>query len=65
MELKVENGLYIVTIDKAILVLSKDEFLQALRKGKWWKRHQTMGPRTETMQTHADERRAQAPTDRT
>jgi hypothetical protein len=58
MDLKVENGLYIVQIDKAILVMSKEDFIKALQMGKWWKRRQASAPRHATMQEHADQRRS-------
>lgn len=42
IEVTVRNGLYIVTLAKAVLVLTKAEFVQALRRGKWWKRRHTL-----------------------
>jgi hypothetical protein len=41
IEITVKDGWYVVTLPKTILVLTKKEFIQALRRGKWWKRHYT------------------------
>jgi hypothetical protein len=41
----VKNGLYIVTLPKATLVLTRAAFLQALRRGTWWRRRQALRAR--------------------
>jgi hypothetical protein len=33
--------------------MSRDEFIKALRKGKWWHRRQALIPREATMHDHA------------
>jgi hypothetical protein len=38
IELNVQDGLYIVKLPKIVLILTREEFIQALRRGKWWKR---------------------------
>ena len=35
---EVKGGLYIVTAPKCVLVLTRAEFIWALRRGKWWTR---------------------------
>jgi hypothetical protein len=37
---EVKDGRYVVTLPKYSLVLTKAEFIQALRRGKWWRRRQ-------------------------
>jgi hypothetical protein len=44
---EVHDGLYIVTITKCTLVLTKAEFIQALRRGKWWRRREALNARGE------------------
>lgn len=44
IEVMVRDGLYIVTLPTAILVLAKAEFVQALRRGIWWRRRQPLNP---------------------
>ena len=48
IEVTVQDGYYLVAMPKAILVLTKPEFIQALRRGKWWRRSHAMAARTET-----------------
>jgi hypothetical protein len=57
MELKVIDGLYVLELPKAILVLTREQFIDGLRRGKWWKRRQASAPRHTAMQQHAMERR--------
>ena len=38
IEIVVKDGWYIVTLPKSILLLTKEEFIQALRRGTWWNR---------------------------
>ena len=38
MDVKVQDGFYILELPKAILVLTKEQFIDGLRRGKWWKR---------------------------
>jgi hypothetical protein len=34
------QGWYVVRLPKCVLVLSRDELIQALRWGKWWRRRE-------------------------
>jgi hypothetical protein len=46
IELKLLDGRYILTLDKGcILVLTKAELIQGLRRGKWLKRAQARAAR--------------------
>jgi hypothetical protein len=46
--IEVRNGLYLVRLPKqCVLVLTKAEFIQALRRGKWWRRRRALQARTE------------------
>jgi hypothetical protein len=47
IDVTVRDGLYIVTLPKCVLVLTKTEFVRALARGKWWKRRQAMAARLE------------------
>jgi hypothetical protein len=42
---EIREGLYILTLPKCILVLTKAEFIQALRRGKWWRRREALQAR--------------------
>jgi hypothetical protein len=42
---EVRDGLYIVRLPKSLLVLTKAEFIQALRRGTWWGRRQALRAR--------------------
>ena len=48
IEVTVQDGYYLVTLPKAILVLTRGEFIQALRRGKWFRRTHAMATRAET-----------------
>jgi hypothetical protein len=61
MELKVIDGFYIIDLPKAILVLTREQFIDGLRRGKWWMRRQAMAPREATMQQHAEQERERLP----
>jgi hypothetical protein len=41
----VRDGLYIITLPKCTLVLPKAEFIQALRRGTWWRRREALKAR--------------------
>jgi hypothetical protein len=43
--LEVRDGFYIITLPKSILALTKAEFIQALRRGKWWRRREALQAR--------------------
>lgn len=58
MDLQVVDGFYILSIDKGILVLTREQFIDGLRRGKWWKRRQSLSPREAVMQEHAEETRS-------
>jgi hypothetical protein len=45
IELEVKDGLYIIKGPKYVLVMTKAEFIQSLRRGKWWNRRQAMAER--------------------
>ena len=60
MELKVIDGLYVLELPKAILVLTREQFIDGLRRGKWWKRREIKTPLHTTMREHADEVRSSA-----
>jgi hypothetical protein len=42
---KVKDGLYLVTLPQATLVLTRAAFIQALRRGTWWGRRQALRAR--------------------
>jgi hypothetical protein len=53
IELKLIDGRYIVTLDKGcIVVLTKDEFIQGLRRGTWWKRGRAKATHLAKAQDH-------------
>jgi hypothetical protein len=54
MDLKVVDGWYIVELPKAVLVLTKAQFVEGLRRGKWWRRHQAMAQRQAALDDDAD-----------
>jgi hypothetical protein len=43
--IELHQGWYVVTLPKCVLVLSKDEFIQALRRGKRWRRREALRAR--------------------
>ena len=45
IHVEVRDGFYIVTMPKSILVLTRAEFIQALRRGRWWRRRTAMHTR--------------------
>jgi hypothetical protein len=45
IDIKLMNGWYIVTAPKTTLVLSRQQFIEALRRGKWWKRREALQTR--------------------
>jgi hypothetical protein len=45
IELEVRDGWYIVRLPKCVLVLTRQQFIEALRRGKWWRRQQAMAAR--------------------
>jgi hypothetical protein len=52
-----EGEHYVVTLPKMTLVLTKAEFITALRRGKWWKRRQVLANRESEMATRSAEKR--------
>jgi hypothetical protein len=42
---EVKDGLYIISLPKCVVVMSKAQFLEALKKGKWWRRRQALAAR--------------------
>jgi hypothetical protein len=42
IEVSMREGLYIVTLPQAVQVLTKAEFIRALRRGTWWHRRQAL-----------------------
>jgi hypothetical protein len=45
IDIKVIDGLYVVQGPKCVLVLTKQEFIVSLRRGRWWKRRQALQAR--------------------
>jgi hypothetical protein len=45
IEVQISNGRYVITLPKAGLVLTRVEFIQALRRGIWWRRHKALKAR--------------------
>ncbi|HEX9872531.1 MAG TPA: hypothetical protein VGC99_28825 [Candidatus Tectomicrobia bacterium] len=45
IDVKLIDGRFVVTLEKCILVLTKAEFVQALRRGKGFKRGQQLQDR--------------------
>jgi hypothetical protein len=45
IEITVHDGYYLITAPKCMLVLTKAEFIQALQRGKWWRRTEAMRAR--------------------
>jgi hypothetical protein len=39
------QGWYVVALPKCVLVLSRAELIQALRRGKWWRRREALRAR--------------------
>jgi hypothetical protein len=39
------HGWYVVTLPKCVLVLSRAEVIQGLRRGKWWRRREALRAR--------------------
>jgi hypothetical protein len=54
IEIQAQDGWYIVHTPKSLLVMTKAEFIQALRRGKWWKRRQALDQRqAQALDEHA------------
>ena len=45
IDIKVIDGLYVITAAKCTLVMQKADFVKALRQGKFWKRRQALRAR--------------------
>jgi hypothetical protein len=45
IQVNVEGEPHIVALPKMTLVMTKAEFIMALRRGKWWKRRKSMDAR--------------------
>jgi hypothetical protein len=45
MRIEIRDGWVLIPVPKALLVLSKDEFIGALRRGKRWRWRQAMRAR--------------------
>jgi hypothetical protein len=56
-----EGEHYVVALPKMTLVLTRDEFLTALSRGKWWKRRKVRADREAEMIARAAERRPPSP----
>jgi hypothetical protein len=46
--IEIINGQVIVTLPKAVLVMTKQQFIEALRRGKVWRRKQALAQRLRT-----------------
>ena len=53
IRIKIIQGQVIVTLPKAVLVMTKQEFIEALRRGKTWRRRQSL---TQRLTTHGADR---------
>jgi hypothetical protein len=42
IEIEVRDGWYIVKGPKMVLLLTRDELIRSLRRGRWWKRRQAL-----------------------
>ena len=45
IDIKVKDGLYIITAPKTTLVLTREQFIAALKRGKAWLRAEAMAAR--------------------
>jgi hypothetical protein len=45
IDVEVTDGFWIITLPKSILVLTRGEFIQALRRGKWHRRRESLKAR--------------------
>jgi hypothetical protein len=45
IDIRVVDGWYIIRGPKMVLVLTKQEFIQCLRRGRWWQRQQGLQAR--------------------
>lgn len=45
IDVQVHDGRYVITLPKTVLVLTRAEFIQALRRGKWWRRREALKAR--------------------
>jgi hypothetical protein len=45
IKVDVQGEYYLVALPKVTLVMTKAEFITALRRGKWWKRRKAMDAR--------------------
>jgi hypothetical protein len=45
MRVEIREGWVLIQAPKALVVLSKEEFIRALRRGKQWRRRQAMQAR--------------------
>jgi hypothetical protein len=43
--IEVKDGFYLISLPKCLVVLTKAEFIQALRRGKWWRRREALAAR--------------------
>jgi hypothetical protein len=45
IDVQVRDDRYVITLPKTVLVLTKAEFIRALRRGKWWRRREALKAR--------------------
>jgi hypothetical protein len=45
IEIKLIDGWYMVTTSRCTMVLSRSDFIMALKRGRWWKRRQAFQAR--------------------
>jgi hypothetical protein len=51
IDIRVVDGLYVITACKCTLVMTKRDFVKALRNGKWWRHCQQFAAR-QTPEAH-------------
>jgi hypothetical protein len=56
IKVDIQGEHYVVTLPKMTLVLTRDEFMTALRRGKWWKRRRVLTDREAEMATRMAEK---------
>jgi hypothetical protein len=55
IDIKLIDGWYVVTAPKCTLVLTKAQFIEALRRGRWWRRRQALRARLAPVTNRDDE----------
>ena len=45
IDIRIHDGRYVITLPNSVLVLTKAEFIQVLRRGQWWRRREALQAR--------------------